>query len=91
MLGKDIRTVSHMDRNKIGLTEVNCLNLANDHSIWPHYQPGEDRLIEEFVRIHQQSVVAISERSGIIIESGKMRTVGFEPAYRFDDRGKFKC
>jgi dipeptidase E len=90
VLGKDIRTVSHVDCNLIGLAEVNCLNLANDYAIWPHYHPGEDKLIEEFVRIHWQPVLAISERSGIVIESGRMRTAGFEPAYRFDHRGRLE-
>jgi dipeptidase E len=90
VLGKDIRTVSHMDRNHIGLAEMNCLNLTNDHSIWPHYQPGEDKHIEEFVQMHQQPVLAISERSGVILEGGRMRAVGFEPSYRFDNHGKFE-
>lgn len=88
VLGKDIRTITHMDHNDIGLTEVNCLNLANDHSIWPHYQPQADKLIEEFVQKHRQPVLAISERSGVVIESGGMRTIGFEPSHRFDTQGK---
>ncbi|MGZ9165643.1 MAG: Type 1 glutamine amidotransferase-like domain-containing protein [Anaerolineales bacterium] len=90
VLGKDIRTVNHLDRNDIGLLEVECLNLANNHAIWAHYQPREDKLIEEFVQKHQQPVLAISERSGVIIESGGIRTVGFEPSYRFDNQGKFE-
>ena len=88
VLGKDIRTASSMDRNDIGLAEVNCLNLANDHAVWPHYRPGKDQLIEEYVRIHEQPVLAISETSGVIIESGKMLAVGQEPTYRFDHQGK---
>ena len=88
VLGKDIRTVSHMDRNDIGLPEVNCLNLANGHSIWPHYSVQDDTRIEEFVQKYRQPVLGISERSGVILESGKMRSVGFEPSYRFDQEGK---
>ena len=88
VLGKDIRTVSHMDRNNVRLTEEQCLDLANNHAIWPHYHSGEDTLIEEFVRVHQQPVLAISERSGVVFEAGRMRTVGFEPSYRFDHPGK---
>ena len=88
LLGRDIRTVSHLDRNDIGLTETKGLDLANGHAIWVHYQPQEDKLIEEYVRKHQQPVLTISERSGIVIEPTGMRTVGFEPAYRFDRQGK---
>lgn len=88
VLGKDIRTVSHMDRNDIGLLEVNCLDLADAHSIWPHYSVQDDIRIEEFVQKYQQLVLAIPERSGVILESGEMRSVGFEPSYRFDREGK---
>lgn len=88
VLGKDIRTISGMDRNEIALTEVNCLNLAEDHSVYPHYAPRDDRFIEAFVQTYQQPVLAIPERSGVVIESGRMRSVGFEPSYRFDHEGK---
>jgi dipeptidase E len=88
LLGCDIQTVSHLDCNDVGLTETKGLNLANGHAIWVHYQPKDDGLIEEFVQKHHQPVLAISERSGIVIESTGLRTVGFEPAYRFDGRTK---
>jgi dipeptidase E len=85
VLGKDIRTVSSMDSNAVGLAEVNCLNLANGYAVWPHYQPGNDALIEEFVQRYHQAVLAISERSGVVVESGRLYSVGFEPSYQFDD------
>ena len=88
VLGKDIRTISDMDRNEIALTEVNCLNLAEDHSVYPHYAPRGDQFIEAFVQTYQRPVLAIPERSGVVIESGRMRSVGFEPSYRFDHQGK---
>lgn len=88
VLGKDIRTVSHMDQNLVNLIEVNGLNLIQDHSVWPHYQSALDHLIEDFVRARQQPVLAIPERSGIIADSGLFRVVGFEPSYCFDHRGK---
>ena len=88
ILGKDIRTVSSMDSNAIGLAEVNCLNLANGYAVWPHYQTGNDALIEEFVHRYHQPVLAISERSGVVVESGKLYSVGFEASYQFGDNGK---
>ena len=90
VLGKDIRTISRMDRNVTGLTEVKCLNLAEDHAVYPHYEPRDDQFIEEFVEKYQQPVLAILERSGVVIEAGRMRSVGFEASYRFDHQGKFE-
>ena len=90
ILGKDIRTVSHVDHNDVGLAEEKGLDLAQGHAIWPHYHAKDDKLIQEFVKRFQQPVLAISERSGIVLESGRMRTVGFESSFRFDEEGKSK-
>ena len=88
VLGRDIRTVSHMDQNTIGLMDTTGLDLAGSHSIWVHYRPGDDYRIQAYVHQHHQPVLAISERSGIVIENDGLRPVGFEPIYRFDTQGK---
>ena len=90
VLGRDIRTVNYLDRNEVGLVETKGLDLAEGHAIWVHYQPQDDSLIDAYVRQYQQPVIALSERSGIVIEQEGMRTVGFEPAYRFDGQKKFE-
>jgi dipeptidase E len=88
VLGRDIRTVNYLDRNEVGLVETQGLDLAEGHAIWVHYQPQDDNLINAYVHQYQQPVLALSESSGIVIEQQHMRTVGFEPAYRFDGQGK---
>jgi dipeptidase E len=88
LLGKDIRTVSHIDHNNISLNETNGLNLAKDFAVWVHYQPQDDELIVEYQSKYNQSVLAISERTGIILNDSGMYSVGFESAYRFDRQGK---
>ena len=90
VLGRDIRTVTYLDRNEVGLVETQGLDLAAGHAIWVHYQPQDDSLIEAYVHQYQQPVIALSECSGIVIDDVGMRAVGFEPAYRFDGQGKFE-
>jgi dipeptidase E len=90
VLGRDIRTVNYLDRNEVGLVETKGLDLAEGHAIWVHYQPQDDSLIETYVHQYQQPVIALSERSGIVIEQDSLRAVGFEPAYRFDGQKKFE-
>jgi dipeptidase E len=90
VLGRDIRTVTYLDRNEVGLVETQGLDLAAGHAIWVHYQPQDDSLIEAYVHQYQQPVIALSECSGIVIDEVGMRAVGFEPAYRFDGQGKFE-
>ena len=88
VLGQDIRTVNYLDCNEVGLVETKGLDLAEGHAIWVHYQPQDDSLIDAYVRQYKHPVIALSERSGIVVEQGNMRAVGFEPAYRFDGHGK---
>ena len=88
VLGRDIRTVNYLDCNEVGLVETTGLDLALGHAIWVHYQPQDDKLISAYVRQYNQSVIALSERSGIVIEQEVLRAVGFEPAFRFDGQGK---
>lgn len=88
VLGRDIRTVMHIDRNDLGITETMGLDLAKGPAIWPHYGPQDDDLIHSYIRQYQLPVLAISERSGIVIENAELRGAGFEPAFRFDGRGK---
>jgi dipeptidase E len=88
VLGRDLRTVNHMDRNTVGLVETAGLDLAGGHSVWCHYRPADDGLIDDFIQQTGLPVLAISERTGIAIEAGEMHRVGFEPAYRIDARGK---
>jgi dipeptidase E len=90
VLGRDIRTVNYLDRNEVGVVETKGLDLVNGHAIWVHYQPQDDNLIDEYVRQYGQPVIALSERSGIVIDQDGLRTVGFEPAYRFDGQKKFE-
>jgi dipeptidase E len=88
VLGRDIRTVTHLDRNDVGLTETKGLDLADGHAIWVHYQPQDDDPIRAYVQQYQQPVLAIPERSGIVINKEGLNTVGYEPVYRFNGQEK---
>ena len=89
ILGKDIRTIRHIDRNEIGLAETQGLNFLEGFSVWVHYQnPADDRLIYEFQVKHDQSVLAVSERAGIVLENSELKSVGYDTAFLFDVHGK---
>jgi len=88
--GHDIRSASHFDRNVAGDMAFEGLDLAGGHTIWPHYTPQDDERIVAFVREYRETVLAISERSGVVVEAKGLRPVGFEPVYLFNHRGKIK-
>lgn len=80
VLGRDIRTVDHIDHNDIELTDTSGLNMANGCAVWVHYRPQDDELIHTYVRENEQSVLALSERSGIAFQGKDFRSLGLEPA-----------
>lgn len=88
VLGRDITTAAHLDRNEVGLTETGGLDLAVGHAVWCHYQVEDDARIVEYVREKGWPVLAISERGGVAVRRDRLESVGFEPVYRFDEKGK---
>jgi dipeptidase E len=88
VLGRDILTAQNFDRNTPGLLETDGLDLAGGHAIWPHYRRLHDDLIVAYMQKYRHPVLAIPERSGIVAGQAGLRTVGFEPSYRFDRQGR---
>jgi dipeptidase E len=90
ILGRDIQTVRHLDRNDTDLTETGGLDLAAGYSVWVHYQGEDDERIRAYMVEKNNSVIAISERSGVVMDDTGIQSVGYEPAYCFTKYGKRK-
>ena len=73
LLGRDIRTVGHIDHNNIGLAETKGLNLVKGYAVWVHYKPQDDDLIQKYQGKYNQSVLALSERAGIVVDDSGTR------------------
>ena len=87
LLGRDIDTARHNDRNVVGLADPAGLDLALGYSIWCHYVPSDDARIRDFVTTTRHEAVAISERGGLSRIGSTIRVIGPEPARLFDPRG----
>ncbi len=88
VLGRDIRTARHLDPNEVDLAETRCLDLCAGHTVWPHYTLQDDPLIVAYIQFYGQPVLALSERSGVVLDETGFHSVGYFPAYRFDSHGK---
>lgn len=87
VLGRDIMTCAHLDRNDVGLADTRGLNIVAGHAVWCHYRPEDDAPILEYARQQGCPLLAISERAGVAVRGVQLESVGFEPAYRFDENG----
>jgi dipeptidase E len=77
-----------MDHNRVGLTDMTGLDLADGHAVWVHYTPADDGRVHSFVERYKLPVLALSERAGLVIEDDGIRSGGFEPVWRFDGNGR---
>lgn len=89
ILGRDIRTIEHMDSNTIGFERTDGLDVAMGHAVWVHYRPeSDDERIHEYIAQYGHPVIAIAERSGVVLDKEGLRCVGYDPAYCVDPSGK---
>jgi dipeptidase E len=86
ILGKDIEIAGlgvDSDSNDINLKDFSGFNLVNDYLIQCHYESDQDKELINFSK--NSKLIALSERSGILVEDNKINVVGFESAYVFKD------
>lgn len=84
ILGTDIHTVAHMDQNLVGLEDARALDVLHGHAIWCHYElQHDDPRIAAYIEAYGSPVLALSERSGIVLENGRLSALGHEPVIRF--------
>ncbi len=54
----------------------------------PHYQPAQDAELQQWAKAHQQVVLALPERSGVVVNGTTARNVGPEAVQVFTPNGQ---
>ena len=88
ILGEGIGTCAHLDENGVGLKDFTGLSLAHGNSVWCHYSPEDDVLIERYIFSNGNPVLALSEKTGAILEGGIITVTGTLPAFQFHQKGE---
>ncbi|GAA2387645.1 hypothetical protein GCM10010420_08400 [Streptomyces glaucosporus] len=87
LLGADIDTVSHLDEDPYGTDDTGGLDVACGHGVFVHHEQRETPRVQDWARRNGRPVVALHERSGVIVEEGRATVVGFEPVWLVDETG----
>jgi dipeptidase E len=87
LLGRDIDTASRIDENEIGMLDTHALDLAAGLSVFCHHEPQDADYVMSWVDAHDHSVMAIPERSGVVVERETVRVVGYEPVLLVTEHG----
>jgi dipeptidase E len=82
VIGRDIATVSEENDNNYKFEKG--LSLLGKYSVLCHYDGTQDEKIKEYIKISGNSVIAIPEKSGIIVSDLIAKVSGEEPCFIFD-------
>ncbi|QHZ49150.1 type 1 glutamine amidotransferase-like domain-containing protein [Bacillus sp. NSP9.1] len=89
ILGQNIMTCSHLDKNTFGVRRFQGLQLAGEYSIWCHYSHENDPLIKQYIKKFHNPVIALTEETGALVSSKGILAVGSKPACVFRGERKF--
>ena len=63
-----------------------CLNNVVKFSIYCHYFKDEKKKVERYVQKNKIPVIALPEKTGIIVDEREAKVIGEEPVYIFDGK-----
>ena len=84
IFGREILTAN--DSNEVKITDFKGLNKVGQFSIYCHYSNNEKKKVEKYVQKNEIPVIALPEKTGMIIDKDKVKIVGMESAYIFDGK-----
>lgn len=76
IMGKNIATV--IEENDLGYSKENGLGLVGDYSILCHYNSASDDKLKKYIETYKNPVIALSEKSGIVVKDENVDVVGKE-------------
>ncbi|MDD5151364.1 MAG: Type 1 glutamine amidotransferase-like domain-containing protein [Flavobacterium sp.] len=81
IFGKDISTAN--DEDQVKISDFKGLNKIGKFSIYCHYFRKDKKKVEDYIKRNKFPVIALPEKTGIIINGDKLKIVGEEPSYVF--------
>ncbi|WP_437321972.1 Type 1 glutamine amidotransferase-like domain-containing protein [Sorangium sp. So ce385] len=76
VLGADIGTCAHLDRNEIDLSDESGLNVLGGRAVWCHYRPTDEPALRAFSSARRVEVLAISEGAGFAFDGSALSSIG---------------
>ncbi len=87
IMGRSIETGAHIDENVCDLSDLRGLNMVQEYGVACHYRTEHQTVLMRCAVSMQTPVVALTERSGLILEKGEFRAAGHDPAYLINSDG----
>ncbi|WP_432540715.1 Type 1 glutamine amidotransferase-like domain-containing protein [Kineococcus sp. SYSU DK002] len=88
LLGANIALAEVEDPDDAGVSDTRGLDRLAGAVVRPHYQPAQDDDLQQWAEAHQQVVLALPERSGVVVTGATARNVGPEAVQVFSPSGQ---
>lgn len=83
VLGADIASCERDDPNTVGLSDSRGLDLLGGHDVWCHFTPDQAERVQMWADASGRPVCALTERAGLCVEGGEVRSAGSDAALTF--------
>ncbi|WP_020577807.1 Type 1 glutamine amidotransferase-like domain-containing protein [Actinopolymorpha alba] len=87
LLGADITTIAHLDRNDVGLEDTRGTDLAAGCGVFVHHRDSDLPRESVWVASQRRPVIALTERSNAIITGSAITAVGIDPVVLVNSSG----
>jgi dipeptidase E len=87
LLGADVTTTAHLDRNDVGLTDTQGVDLSAGHGVFVHHQDSD--LPREIVwsATYRRPAIALTERANAVAAGTTITAIGPDPLLMVDHLG----
>ncbi|REF36631.1 Type 1 glutamine amidotransferase-like domain-containing protein [Thermasporomyces composti] len=79
LLGADITTTAHLDRNEVGLDDTRGADLVCGHGVFVHHRDNDLPREHVWSATYGRPVIALTERANAIVSGHAVTAVGFDP------------
>ena len=81
IIGKTIAHAGFFDPNDVKLKNFDAINLLGERDIWPHYEPSQDKEIQNYREKYNLDLIALPEDAGVFVTEKAIEVVGPGSAY----------
>ncbi|MEU7615779.1 Type 1 glutamine amidotransferase-like domain-containing protein [Micromonospora rifamycinica] len=78
LCGADIAVAGLFDEDVVGISDTRALDLLAGAVVYPHFTAADAPVVEQWAGTHDEPVLAVPERGGLIFRDGVFRETGPE-------------
>ncbi|NYD22498.1 Type 1 glutamine amidotransferase-like domain-containing protein [Kineococcus aurantiacus] len=88
LLGADTAVAATQDADRVGVRDTRGLDRLAGAVVRPHHDPAQDAELQRWATTRRQVVLALPERSGVVVEGTAARNVGPGTVHVFGPAGR---